>query len=80
MGRFTRKNVSQTVDDRPDETTMDRRKLLAEQNTKLRRAEQLKRRSAAVAADLNEEGKVNNYAWRLRQAARNSLAFEGGNH
>lgn len=50
------------------DTTLDRRKALLVQQQKLRRAQDLKRRSSAVAASLQEESNVNHYIERLRLA------------
>lgn len=57
-----------------DEGTIDRRIELIEQKGKVRRAEMLKARSAAVAHTLNEDSQVNHYVERLR------LAYAEGNH
>lgn len=68
MSLFKRKTPSTATPDVPDETTIDRAKLLDRQHAKLRRAEDLKRRSSAVAASLQEESSVNHYIERLRLA------------
>lgn len=65
MGLFSRKHLG---NESPDESTLDRAKLKREAITKLRRAQDLKRRSSAVVADLNEHGETNHYAARIREA------------
>lgn len=65
MGLFSRKKRVQVT---PDETTLDRAKLKGEAIRKLRRAEDLKKRSSAMAADLVGHGETNHYIERLRQA------------
>jgi hypothetical protein len=52
----------------PDETTLDRKRLLAVQQSKLARAQRLKVRSSAVASNLTEERTVNHYIQRLKLA------------
>ncbi len=56
------------VEESPDETTQDRKKMIANQRKKLKQTQSLKVRSAAVAKDLQAEGSVNHYALRLRIA------------
>ena len=67
---FKRKGKDQPV----EEQTLDRKKLKAEQITKLREAEDLKRRSDAVARSLSEGNEINHYAQRIR------LAYTGRAH
>jgi len=76
MGLFSRSKAP--VEGPQHETDYERQVLLAQQRAKLRRAQILKDRSAAMAASLSAEGKINNYAWRLRQSAINSIAEDGG--
>ena len=78
MGIFSRKRHQDQQPVAPEETTLQRKVMIAQQNSKLRRAELLKMRSARVVANLNDESRINNYAWRLRQAAENSIALERG--
>jgi hypothetical protein len=65
MGLFNRRESRVEV---PDETTADRVRLKGEAISKLRRAQALKRRSSAMAADLTEHGETNHYIERLRAA------------
>lgn len=64
MGIFRRK----AAPSEPDETTADRARLKQQAYGKLHRAEALKRRSSAMAADLSEHGETNHYIERLRAA------------
>lgn len=64
MGLFKRRPIVSM----PDESTADRARLKADALGSLARARALKRRSAALAADLNEHGDTNHYAERLREA------------
>jgi hypothetical protein len=52
----------------PDESTQDRALLKRDAVKSLRRAEDLKKRSSAVAADLTAHGQTNHYIERLREA------------
>jgi hypothetical protein len=52
----------------PDESTLDRKRLLAVQQGKLARAQRLKQRSSAVADSLTQESNVNHYIQRLKLA------------
>lgn len=54
----------------PDESTQDRRNIIATQQGKLRRAETL-------AARLKAEDRINHYAQRLRRSAAAAAAQEG---
>lgn len=63
MGIFRKRSPSL-----PDETTADRVRLKQEALGSLRRAQALKRRSSAMAADLSEHGETNHYIERLRAA------------
>lgn len=65
MGFFHRKQPPVSV---PPETTEDRVRMKGEAIRALRRAEALKRRSSAVAADLSEESATNHYIERIREA------------
>lgn len=65
MGIFRKRPQPYRV---PDESTADRARLKREAVSSLRRAEDLKKRSAAVAADLSEHGETNHYIERLRAA------------
>ncbi len=60
-----------------EETTGDRKMLLADQHRKLRRAQALKARSETVAARLDQESRDNHYASRLRKAAQAAINQEG---
>lgn len=52
----------------PSETTEDRARIRQDAIKSLRRAEDLKKRSSAVAADLSQHGETNHYIERLREA------------
>lgn len=65
MWWFNRKPAPSIV---PDEDTQDRARMKEEALRSLRRAKALKKRSAAMAADLNEHGETNHYIERIREA------------